>query len=62
MYKMSKRSIIGRLAILPAFIPVVLMEALLNKAEDWSFSVRKLRRSMERWCDNKFPLDCHKEE
>ncbi|QZB87207.1 hypothetical protein seszw100S_69 [Salmonella phage seszw] len=48
MYKMSKKSLIGRIALLPVFLPVIALELILNKADDWSFSVRRLRRRMEK--------------
>lgn len=56
MYKMSKKSLIGRIALLPVFLPVIALELLLNKADDWSFSIRRLRRRMEQFADDKFPL------
>ena len=60
MYKMSKKSLIGRIALLPVFLPVIALELILNKADDWSFSIRRLRRRMEKFADDKFPLANHK--
>lgn len=57
MYKMSKKSLIGRIALLPVFLPVIALELILNKADDWSFSIRRLRRRMEKFADDKFPLE-----
>lgn len=56
MYKMSKRSLIGRILMIPAFLPVVVIEFILNKADDWGCSVRRLRMQMEKFADDKFPL------
>lgn len=56
MYKMSKKSLIVRIALLPVFLPVIALELILNKADDWSFSIRILRRRMEKFADDKFPL------
>lgn len=56
MYKMSKKSFIGRVAMLPFFLPVVMIEAILNKCDDWASSVHRLRIRMERFADRKFPL------
>jgi len=56
MYKMTKKSLAGRLLFLPVFVPVILLEALLNKADDWSYAVTRVRRKMEAWVDKKFPL------
>lgn len=56
MYKMTKKSLAGRLLFLPVFVPVLLLEAFLNKADDWSYPVSRLRRKMEAWVDKVFPL------
>ena len=56
MYKMSKKSFIGRVVMIPFFLPVVMIEAILNKCDDWASSVHRLRIRMERFADRKFPL------
>ena len=56
MHKMSKKSLIGRIALLPVFLPVIALELILNKADDWSFSIRRTRRRMEKFADDKLPL------
>lgn len=56
MYKMSKRSLIGRVLMIPVFLPVLVIECILNKADDWSYSVRRLRMRMEKFANDKFPL------
>lgn len=39
-HKMSKKSLIGRIIILPVFIIILVVELILNKADDWSYSIR----------------------
>ena len=56
MYKMSKKSLTGRIILLPIFFLVLAMEVILNKADDWSHSVRRLRIKMTDFVDEKFPL------
>ncbi|WPJ52270.1 hypothetical protein RCIP0047_00073 [Klebsiella phage RCIP0047] len=56
MYKMSKKSKIGRIIVLPAFIIILAAESILNKADNWNYSVRRLRVRMTEWVDKKFPL------
>lgn len=56
MYKMSKKNFIGRLFMLPVFVPVVVLEFMLYKAEDMAPAVHRLRVKMERFADDKFPL------
>ena len=56
MYRMSKKSLAGRIIVLPIFFLVLAMEVILNKADDWSYSVRRLRIKMTDFVDEKFPL------
>lgn len=56
MYKMSKKSLAGRIILSPLFLLVLVVEAALNKADDWSYSVRRLRIKMTDFVDEKFPL------
>ena len=56
MYKMSKRSLAGRIIVAPLFLLVLIVEEALNKADDWSYSVRQLRIKMTDFVDEKFPL------
>lgn len=56
MYKMSGKSLTGRIIVLPAFIVILAVESILNKADDWNYSVRRLRVRMTEWVDKKFPL------
>lgn len=56
MYKMSKKSLTGRIIVLPAFIIILAVELILSKADDWSYSIRRLRIRMTEWVDKKFPL------
>ncbi len=56
MYKMSKKSLTGRIIVLPVFIIILVVESILNKADDWSYSMRRLRIRMTEWIDKKFPL------
>ena len=60
MYKMSKKSLFGRIMMLPIFDPVVVIEFVLDKCFDWSRSVHKLRIRLQIFADDKFPLDCQK--
>lgn len=55
-HKMSKKSLIGRIIVLPVFIIILVVESILNKADDWSYSVRRLRIKMTEWIDKIFPL------
>lgn len=56
MYKMSKKSLTGRIIVLPVFIITLVVESILDKADDWNYSVRRLRIRMVEWIDKKFPL------
>lgn len=56
MHKMSKKSLTGRIIVLPVFIIILVVESILNKADDWSYSMRRLRIRMTEWIDKKFPL------
>ncbi|WPJ52991.1 hypothetical protein [Klebsiella phage vB_KpnM_KpVB3] len=56
MYKMSKKSLTGRIIVLPVFIIILVVESILDKADDWNYSVRRLRIRMVEWIDKKFPL------
>ena len=55
-HKMSKKSLMGRIIVLPVFIIILVVELILNKAYDWSYSIRRLRIRMTDWIDKKFPL------
>lgn len=55
-HKMSKKSLMGRIIVLPVFIIILVVELILNKADDWNYSVRRLRVRMTDWIDKKFPL------
>lgn len=55
-HKMSKKSLTGRIIILPVFIIILVVESILNKADDWSYSVRRLKIRMTEWTDKKFPF------
>lgn len=57
MYKMSKKSLTGRIIVLPVFIIILVVESILNKADDWSYSVKRLRIRMNEWIDKNFHLD-----
>lgn len=61
MHKMTKKSLAGRLLFLPVFVPVLLLEAFLNKADDWCYPVARVRRKMEAWVNRKFPLGKHQD-
>lgn len=56
MYRMSKKSLAGRIILSPLFLLVLVVETVLNKADDWSYSVRRLRIKMTDFVDEKFPL------
>lgn len=56
MYKMSKKSLAGRIILSPLFLLILVMEAILNKADDLSYSVRRLKIKMTYFVDEKFPL------
>lgn len=56
MYKMSKKSLAGRIILSPLFLLILVVETVLNKAEDYSYSVRRLRIKMTDFVDEKFPL------
>lgn len=56
MHRMSKKSLAGRIILSPLFFLVLVVETVLNKAEDWSYSVRRLRIKMTDFVDEKFPL------
>lgn len=57
MYKMSKKSLAGRIMLVPLFFIVLVIEAILNKADDWSYHVRRIRIKMTDFVDKKFPLE-----
>lgn len=57
MYKMSKRSMAGRLCMLPLFLIVLVSEIVTGKADDWHYSIRKLRMRMENFANKRFPID-----
>lgn len=56
MYKMSKKSLAGRIILSPLFLLFLVMEAALNKADDWSCHVRRFRIKMTDFVDKNFPL------
>lgn len=60
MYRMSKKSLAGRIVMAPLFFIVLVIEVTLNKADDWSYSVRRLRIKMTDFVDEKFPLENNK--
>lgn len=55
-HKMSKKGLIGRIIVLPVFIIILVVELILNKADDWSYSMRRFRIRMNEWIDKNFPL------
>lgn len=57
MYKMSKKSLAGRIILVPLFFIVLVIEATLNKADDWNHHVRRIRIKMTDFVDKKFPLE-----
>lgn len=57
MYKMSKRSLAGRLSMVPLFLIVLIAEIVTGKADDWHCSIRKFRMRMEDFANKKFPID-----
>lgn len=60
MYKMSKKSLAGRIMLVPLFFIVLVIEAILNKADDWNYHVRRIRIKMTDFVDKKFPLENYK--
>ena len=56
MYRMSKKSLAGRVVMAPLFFIVLVIEVTLNKADDWGHYVRRLRIKMTDFVDKKFPL------
>lgn len=56
MYRMSKKSLAGRIVMAPLFFIVLVIEVTLNKADDWSRHVRRFRIKMTDFVDKKFPL------
>lgn len=59
MYKMSKKSFIGRCAMMPVFVPVVIAAWPMEKIGDASFYVRKAEDKLEQFANKYFPLaDC----
>ena len=60
MRRMSKRSLAGRIIVLPLFFIILVIEATLSKADDWSYSVRRIRIKMTDFVDEKFPLESDK--
>ncbi|QWX10281.1 hypothetical protein PRB90_gp12 [Klebsiella phage BUCT610] len=55
MYRMSKKSLTGRIIVAPLFFIVLVVEATLNKADDWNYYVRRIRIKMTDFVDKKFP-------
>lgn len=56
MYRMSKKSLAGRIVMAPLFFIVLVIEVTLNKADDCGYYVRRLRIKMTDFVDKKFPL------
>lgn len=56
MYRMSKKSLAGRIVMAPLFFIVLVIEVTLNKADGWGCHVRRLRIKMTDFVDKKFPL------
>lgn len=56
MYRMSKKSLAGRIILAPLFFIFLVIESTLNKADDWSYHVRSIRIKMTDFVDKKFPL------
>lgn len=56
MYRMSKKSLAGRIVMAPLFFIVLVVEVILNKADDWGYYARRLRIKMTDFVDKKFPL------
>lgn len=57
MYKMSKKSLAGRIILVPLFFIVLVIEAILNKADGWNYHVRRIRIKMTDFVDKKFPFE-----
>ncbi|HEG7246602.1 TPA: hypothetical protein SFI08_002401 [Staphylococcus aureus] len=57
MYKMSKKSLAGRIIFVPLFFIVLVIEGILNKADDWGYHVRRIRIKMTDFVDKKFPFE-----
>lgn len=60
MYRMSKKSLAGRIIVAPLFFIILVVEVMLNKADDWSCHVRRIRIKMTDFVDKKFPLEKQK--
>lgn len=56
MYRMSKKSLAGRIILAPLFLIILVIESTLNKADDWNYHVRRIRIKMTDFVDEKFPL------
>ena len=56
MYRMSKKSLAGRIIVAPLFFIILVIEAMLNKADDWSCHARRIRVKMTDFVDKKFPM------
>lgn len=56
MYRMGKKSLVGRIVLAPLFFIVLVIEAALNKADGCGYYVRRLRIKMTNFVDKKFPL------
>lgn len=56
MYRMSKKSLAGRIILAPLLFIVLVTEATLNKADDWNYHVRRIRIKMTDFVNKKFPL------
>lgn len=57
MHRMSKKSLVGRIILVPPLFIVLVIEAILNKADDWSYHVRRIRIKMTDFVDKKFPFE-----
>lgn len=62
MRKMSKKSLAGRIILVPLFFIVLVIEAILNKADDWNYHVRRIRIKMTGFVDKKFPFENDKKD
>lgn len=56
MYRMSKKSLVGRIILAPLFFIILVIEVVLNKTDDLSCHVRRIRIKMTDFVDKKFPL------
>ncbi len=62
MRRMSKKSLAGRIILVPLFFIVLVIEAILNKADAWNYHVRRIRIKMTDFVDKKFPFENDKKD